>query len=179
MDASINKTRLGHLLSYDWIKILLVAVAAILVWSLVFTMTATRITTTQMYSVVNFYGSYFGNGLNNFSTYANSVFSYEVLESSMVDVQAGGDEYVSTLLETRFVTGEGDVLFVSNTNDPNSKTEKKDENGNVLTDENAVGDKGVALNAALYPVGDILLQLREHLPRVLRALEKGSEVFGS
>lgn len=136
MDASINKTRLGHLLSYDWIKILLVAVAAILVWSLVFTMTATRITTTQMYSVVNFYGSHFGSGLNNFSTYADSLFSYEVLESSLVDVQAGGDEYVSTLLETRFVTGEGDVLFVSNTNDPKSKTEKKDENGNVVTDEN-------------------------------------------
>ena len=44
MDAKITKKRLNILLSYDWIKIILLAVAAILVWSLIFTMTATRVT---------------------------------------------------------------------------------------------------------------------------------------
>lgn len=136
MDAKINKERLGHLLSYDWIKIILFVVASIVVWSLIFTMTATRITVTQTYSVVNYYGTQFGAKMNNLFGYVGDVFSYEVIECSTVDVLAGGDSYVSTLLETRLVTGEGDVLFAADVNNPSTKTAKKDENGNEVKDEN-------------------------------------------
>ena len=55
MDAKITKQRLGRLLSYDWIKIIALAVAAIVVWSLIFTMTATRITAAQQFSVFNYF----------------------------------------------------------------------------------------------------------------------------
>lgn len=136
MDAKINKTRLGHLLSYDWIKIILFIVVAVIVWSLIFTMTATRITITQTYSVVNYYGTYFGSKMNNLASYQNSLFSYEVIECSMVDVLAGGDGYVATLLETRLTTGEGDVLFAPAVNNPSSAVAKKDENGNEIKDAN-------------------------------------------
>lgn len=37
MDAKITKQRLGLLLSYDWIKIIGICAAAVLVWALLFT----------------------------------------------------------------------------------------------------------------------------------------------
>ena len=40
MDAKITKSRLGLLLSYDWIKIVGICVAVVLLWLLIFTMTA-------------------------------------------------------------------------------------------------------------------------------------------
>ncbi len=43
MDAKITKKRLGAMLSYDWLKIVGVAAAIIVVWMLIFQMTATRI----------------------------------------------------------------------------------------------------------------------------------------
>ena len=58
MDAKITKTRLEQMLSYDWIKIVAVALAAILAWSLVFTMSATRITTTQQFVIMNYPGAW-------------------------------------------------------------------------------------------------------------------------
>lgn len=56
MDAKITKKRLNILLSYDWIKIILVAVAMIVLWSLVFTMTATRVTNAQNFTIFNYTG---------------------------------------------------------------------------------------------------------------------------
>ena len=51
MDAKITKTRLGLLLSYDWIKIVGSWVAVVLLWLLIFTMTATRATTGQSFEL--------------------------------------------------------------------------------------------------------------------------------
>ena len=47
MDAKITKQRLGLLLSYDWIKIIGICAAAVLVWALLFTTMATRATTSK------------------------------------------------------------------------------------------------------------------------------------
>ena len=58
MDAKITKTRLSRLLSYDWLKIVGVIAGVILVWSLIFTMTATRITPAQQFHVLNYVGNY-------------------------------------------------------------------------------------------------------------------------
>ncbi len=49
----------------------------------------------------------------------------------------------------------------------------------VFTDENAVGNEGVALDALFDKIGDVLLQLWEHLPWVLGRLKEGGEIFGS
>ena len=45
------------MLSYDWIKMVLVAAAIIVAWTLIFTMTATRITPAQQYTVFNYEGN--------------------------------------------------------------------------------------------------------------------------
>lgn len=116
MDAKITKERLSRMLSYDWLKIVGAAVAAIILWTLVFTVSATRITPSQQFTAI----SYFGNvstmntklGKSMTDAYAKDVFSYEVLEISEVDV-GGNKEYGSTLMETRMATSEGDVVFTS------------------------------------------------------------------
>ena len=123
MDAKITKQRLGHLLSYDWLKIVGVIAAAILVWTLIFTTSATRITPAQQFSIVNYNGnvsvtSAFSRFLNN--AYDGGVFSYEVLETTTVDLPASG-EYAATVMEARVAVSEGDVIFVPNVED--TKTE--------------------------------------------------------
>ncbi len=124
MDAKFTKERLSRILSYDWLKIVGLAVVAIIVWSLIFTVSATRITTAQQFSVIN----YFGNaGTINTSLYSNlskghqnGIFSYEVLEVSEVDV-GGNEEMGNTLMQTRTATDEGDVIFVPMTINPNGE----------------------------------------------------------
>lgn len=118
MDAKITKKRLNILLSYDWIKIILTAVAVILVWSLLFTMTATRVTQAQAFTIFNYTGTSAGK---HFSAYADlagngKVFSYDILEVTPTDITISS-EYSETLLQTRISTGEGDALFAANVNE--------------------------------------------------------------
>ena len=116
MDAKITKQRLAHLLSYDWIKIIAVCVAAIIVWTLVFSITATRITPAQQFSVISYYcnnplSDDFTDAYNS-ALYGNKkVFSYEVIEGNVHDLTVAGDDW-PTILEARFTVEEGDVLLV-------------------------------------------------------------------
>lgn len=115
MDAKITKERLSRMLSYDWLKIVGIAAAAIVVWMLVFTMTATRITVTQQFTVVNYYGNVATTNTKFSETLSNAldkgVFSYEILETTEVDAPGSG-EYAGQVLEARFSTHEGDLIFV-------------------------------------------------------------------
>lgn len=129
MDARITKSRLSGMLSYDWLKIVGGSAAAIVVWALVFTMTATRITPAQQFTVFNYIGNVSLSSKFN-ASYSklidDGVFSYEVLETNINDLTTTGD-YMNTVLEARFVTDEGDVMFISMENNPD--TEYTDENG--------------------------------------------------
>ncbi|MBQ7948576.1 MAG: hypothetical protein IJ284_02330 [Clostridia bacterium] len=115
MDAKITKERLSRMLSYDWLKIVGLALAAILLWTLVFTTTATRITPAQQFTVINYFGNVSTVGTTVSETLNDAlndgVFSYEVIENTVVDV-GGNEEYGATLMETRVSTYEGDVIFV-------------------------------------------------------------------
>lgn len=117
MDANITKKRLGHMLSYDWIKILLTIVAAIVVWSLVFTMTATRITSAQKFTVYNYLGNLTWTYDTNFyEVYARAFnegkFSDEVIELDQFDLPTQ-QNLASTQLEGHLGTGNGDLLFAA------------------------------------------------------------------
>ena len=134
MDAKITKQRLSRLLSYDWIKIVALCVAAILVWSLVFTMTATKITAAQQFTVFNY--TYNGGLKDSFyshygKTFNDGVFSYEVLETNQQDLATSGEENAYTLLEARLGTGEGDVMFIPHIDEPDTKIEPTEEGGEV------------------------------------------------
>ena len=127
MDAKITKKRLGHMLSYDWLKIAAVIVAVIFAWSLVFTTTATRITAAQQFTVMN-YQTNMGLDRKGFTdsyqkAFTSGVFSHEVLELTQVDLTIS-NEYSSTILQTRVSTSEGDVLMIPNLPDKNTAYEK-------------------------------------------------------
>lgn len=130
MDAKITKKRLAGMLSYDWLKIVALIVAFIIVWMLVFTMTATRITPAQQFTVFN----YSSNGAlsNDFfkfynKTRTNGVFSYEVIETNYTDLTTGS-EYASTVLEARVSVEEGDVMFVPAIDDTSTAYEVEVDN---------------------------------------------------
>ena len=129
MDAKITKLRLSRLLSYDWLKIVGLATAGILFWTLLFTMTATRIKPSQQFTVFNYTCN---NTLSNkfFTSFDDAmtggVFSYEVIESTHNDL-ASTKDMAGTLLETRLATDEGDVMFIPDLDDP--ATAQEDENG--------------------------------------------------
>ncbi len=129
MDAKITKKRLGHMLSYDWLKIVGTCVAAIVVWMLIFTMTATRITPAQQFTVMNYVGN---TSLGTkFQTsfdkaFNGGVFSHEVLELSTTDLTTS-DSYAGTILEARLAVNEGDVIFVADAPDPDASYEEDGE----------------------------------------------------
>ena len=131
MDAKITKKRLNILLSYDWIKIILVAVAMIVLWSLVFTMTATRVTNAQNFTIFNYTGTSANSRFNSYSSTLKEkgVFSYEILEISATDITTG-QNYSETLLQTRLSVGEGDALFAANVENPD--TEYANTEGNAF-----------------------------------------------
>lgn len=135
MDAKITKQRLSSMLSYDWVKIIGVIVAICIVWSLIFTMTATQITPTQKFYVYNYSGnrSFSATG-SKFGELYNKAFreefSYEILETGSEDLTTD----INTILEARFAVGEGDLLFIANAKNPNDRYNAVDEEGNNIKD---------------------------------------------
>ncbi len=123
MDAKITKIRFTRMLSYDWLKIVAGVLVAVLFWSLLFTMTATRITPAQKFTVYNYTGN---TALSNsfFTSYnkafTNGVFSAEVIETNETDLTTSKD-IVNTLLEAHLGTDEGDVIFVADIPDPSTE----------------------------------------------------------
>lgn len=110
------------MLSYDWLKIVGTAAALIIVWMLIFTTTATRITAAQNFGVVNYSGNVslsadFNKSLSD--AYSNKVFTSEVLELTTVDMPQGGD-YGGELLAARLTTDECDAMLVSQQGDVQS-----------------------------------------------------------
>ena len=115
MDARITKKRLGQMLSYDWIKIIACIVAGIVLWSLIFTTTATRLNPAQTFTVYAYMGTAptdkFSAKINSKTALAEK-YSYDVIETAIVDLTTAGDQ-AYTLLEARTSVQEGNAAFVS------------------------------------------------------------------
>ena len=125
MDAKITKKRLGLLLSYDWLKILGICVAAVLLWSLLFTTMATRATNGQRFEMYLYPGVRFANSVDVTSLHErdkNDVLSYDVLDVSSVSLESNT---MSTIMAAHFAAGQGDVLFAADI-EPT-----RDENNNI------------------------------------------------
>jgi hypothetical protein len=134
MDAKITKYRLSRMLSYDWLKIVAIAVAVIFAWVLIFTMTATRITTTQSFVVYNYMGNMPVSNTKFYTAYDKAfnsgVFSYEVLEVECYDLPANA-EYAYTVLDSHLAADEGDVVLVA---DIDNKARPYTKDGKTLYD---------------------------------------------
>ena len=113
MDAKITKQRLSNLLSYDWLKILVVIAAAVGVLALLFTMTATRPTNAQTFSVYSYTDVQMGRdkGTLNDTLKEKNVFSYDILEINSESFFS--NDYASQAFSARRAAGEGTVIFTS------------------------------------------------------------------
>lgn len=131
MDAKITKKRLNEMCSYDWVKILFSIVGAIIVWALIFTMTATKITPSQQFTVLNYRGNVhlastkFGDLYKK--AFQDGIYSYEVIEANTRDATEMSDGRENELLQATLGTDEGDLLFLPGIADV--KTAYVDENG--------------------------------------------------
>ena len=118
------------MLSYDWLKIIGAALAGILIWTLIFTMTATRIRSSQKFVVFNYTSNASWNGTDFLDFYGDvltsDVFSYEVIEAENTDLAATPD-MASTLLESRLAISECHAMFIADTENKESAYEEDGE----------------------------------------------------
>ncbi len=114
MDAKITKIRLSRMLSYDWIKIIGAAAAAIIVWMLIFTMTATRILPSQEFVVCNYTSNIAltNDFYANYQKIGGQALSKDVLNVRADDMTTAA-ESAYQLLQARVATEELDVMLVS------------------------------------------------------------------
>ncbi len=158
MDAKITKKRLSRMLSYDWIKMVLVAAAIIVAWTLIFTMTATRITPAQQYTVFNYEGNRPFNTTKFTKVYDDAydrgIFSHEVLKATSYDMTTTGSN-LHTVMDSRLQTDEGDAIFVSREGDPDFSI--KDDDGNVI------GHELTYLQTLILRYGYYLYDINEYL----------------
>ncbi len=111
MDARITKQRLGNLLSYDWLKILGVIAAAVLLLYVIFVMIAARPTVVQVFTVYT-YGARTGADGPSLAESLDGKFSYDILK---VEMQNFEDSAVGQqALSVRRSALEGDVVIVAN-----------------------------------------------------------------
>lgn len=119
MDAKITKQRISRMLSYDWLKIIGLALAVILGWMFIFTVTATPVLPSQQFTIFSYYCNAPITDIyraRQEGMIASQVFSHEVLEIKTYDLSEQ-PSMAHTLLQTRLSTNEGDLLFVPKSTD--------------------------------------------------------------
>ena len=118
MDAKITKKRLGIMLSYDWIKIIAICAAVVVVWSLIFTMTATKATIGQQFGVYGYPGvsidsSHLGDlsDMRSDDVREGGGLSYDVLDYSVNTYGSRSD--AGTVLSAHIPAGSADIMFTN------------------------------------------------------------------
>ena len=114
MDIKINGGRLKNLLSYDWVKMLVSVIAGIVVWSLLFTTLATRVTVGEefvfmVYENVNTVNTKKNNELLT-KLKNDEVLSYDVLKTYVSNLTSAGQYSATYMLSLRTSIQEGDVF---------------------------------------------------------------------
>ncbi len=117
MDIKITKKRLVNMLNYEWIKMLIAIAAAIVIWNLIFTTTATRATIGETFHVVLYdnVSATGGDALFLGDLKEKGVLSYDVLESATDSIRGAGNYSSAYLLSVRMSTKEGDVIIADAT----------------------------------------------------------------
>ncbi|HIZ02872.1 MAG TPA: hypothetical protein H9727_01145 [Candidatus Borkfalkia avistercoris] len=127
MDAKITKSRLGHMLSYDWIKILAICAAVVVVWILLFTTLAPRATSGQTFEIYVYPYVTLKDSFGSLSSLReDGAFSGDVLDMSTNNLL---EDSKDTVLGAHFAAGQGDVMFVSSYEYDSGE---KDADGNAI-----------------------------------------------
>lgn len=150
MDNRLTKRRLSDFLSYEWIMIIVVIIAAIILWELVYTMTAVKLTSGQQFK---YYYDQNMSSLNDSEFYSiitdndDPTFSYDVLS---IGSEALSSEY--NVLNVRLSVYEGDVIFTDSV---------EEENG-------ASRAKSIIDSERVYVMGDLLTDGVNYLAKFLK-----------
>ncbi|MBQ8426780.1 MAG: hypothetical protein IJX16_03345 [Clostridia bacterium] len=134
MDNRITRRRLYNFLSYEWIVMIVVAVACILAWNLIFTMTSVKLTVGQDFKF--FYDETIdSNTSGNIYTLfekqddpERTVFSYDLLKIGHETLQ---EQY--NVLKERMSVQEGDIIITDAT-EPADDAENKDVRAKTIID---------------------------------------------
>lgn len=113
MDARITKYRLGNMLSYDWLKIVISIVVAVLALVVFFTTVQTRPGRTHVFTVFGYREIVAGSDARTLTDdmEARGVFSYDILETRVETF--GENTYSEQAFAARRSAGEGSVLFTT------------------------------------------------------------------
>lgn len=113
MDSRITKSRLARVISYDWLKIIIMIAAIAFVWALAFTMGAPRISAGQKFDFYVFdcdFAKSKSEGEIIVEADKNGVFSYDVLDFGYRQFT---EDYFTTIISGATSVSEGDVLIIS------------------------------------------------------------------
>lgn len=113
------------MLQYDWIKIILTIVAAIVVWELIFTTTGVRLTEGQYFKAY-YYPTLSTGGSDDLYDFLDKKagLSYDVLQKG---VETLDNTYAKTILGLRLSVGEGDIILIDNVPTASEDESKKDD----------------------------------------------------
>lgn len=116
MDVKITAKRLKNMLAYEWVKIIAISVAIILVWSLAFTTFATRATDGQQFYIVVYDDVYDDDTSAVIDDMkADGALSYDVLKSAPNYITEAGSYSALYMLNLRLSANEGDIMIVNAT----------------------------------------------------------------
>lgn len=135
MDAKITKQRLTRFLSYDWVKLIALAVAFCIVWMLVFSVCSTRLLPYEDFGIINYSGTKAGEKFSSASDFFKNSFSFNTQKIGTTDVTlaTGGQLTPNTFMEARLETNDGDVVFVANTTENQTVSDWKNDQGETFT----------------------------------------------
>ena len=150
MNARITKKRLGDLLAYDWIKILACIVAAVVAWSLIFTVAAVRLKTGQSFDVFLYGNTFTDAGIADYvENIGKHALSYDVLEVNSQTIPTGN--YAAQVLQARASTHEGDLFFLDDADTGGDKPN----NDSIF--------RSVADNYSLMTMDDLYAEAQKYL----------------
>lgn len=148
MDSRVTKSRLARVISYDWLKIIIMIAAIAFVWALAFTIGAPRITAGQKFDFF-VYDCDFSKAKSESDIIDDAkkegVFSYDVLDFGYREFT---EEYFGTIMSAITSVSEGDVLIISDfASDIESNSSKLrsfiDSYGNCVGDYASLCDRAI------------------------------------
>ena len=152
MDNKITKRRLSDFLAYEWIMMIIIAVVAMIVWELVYTMAGVRLSVGQQFKFY-FDETVYGNS----SAVVRLLDKDQALSYDILELNAESLSSDFNVLSTRLSIQEGDIL-ITDCKDPTEGAEKPEE----------VEDKKIRLRTMVdsyhgYAFEELLFDAKEYL----------------
>ncbi len=162
MDNKITKTRLSNFLSYEWIIMIVVALAGILLFEMAYTMLGVRLSAGQHFKVyydVNFSASYTNSAKLESMIIDKKTYSYDILKSDYEIITGEAD-----ILGIRLSVQEGDIIITDSVEPSADATDK------TIRSEHIVDSHD------MYTMTGLLDDAKTYLKKFLKDGESGEDI---